>query len=83
MDFVGSTGDEAPRTGPRSSSILVSSPATMLLVKPGYQQTYLVRDHLSKHQDFQKDPEYPRLQSIFKTLVVPSTAPFTRHAYLQ
>jgi hypothetical protein len=42
-----------------------------------------VRECLSHHYDFQKTPQYEKLQSIFKQLVVASSTPFTRHAYIE
>jgi hypothetical protein len=42
-----------------------------------------VRDLLSQHQDFLKSSRYTQFKTILRTLIVPSTEPFVRHAYLR
>jgi hypothetical protein len=42
-----------------------------------------VRSELSQHQDFSKSPKYAQFKAIIQDLVVPSTEPFVRHAYLE
>ncbi|CAH0025713.1 unnamed protein product [Clonostachys rhizophaga] len=46
-------------------------------------QLHVVRDHLSQHQGFQKTSQYEQFQSILRKLIVPSSVPFTRHAFIE